>query len=155
MAAGDELWVDAGPFRAHLRHLVDVGGFTATEIAVLAGVPPRMAISLLLGRAGRPVRRISAANARALLQLGATDVRALRTRQVPAEESRTRLRRLLRGQRLPDLAEELGVAVSSLQELVDGGSAWCSARLALKLLTTSRTRPGAAEAPAPLVGVAA
>ena len=26
MAAGNELWVDAGPFRAHLRHLVDVGG---------------------------------------------------------------------------------------------------------------------------------
>ena len=155
MAAATGLWVEAGPFRAHLRHLMDVGGLTVPEVAVLAGVPPRMATSLLRGRAGRPVRRISSENARALIRIGATDVRALRTRQVPAGESRLRLRRLLAGRGVAELAEELGVAASSLQELADPGTAWCSAQLALKLLTASRTRPGAVEAPADLLGAAA
>lgn len=155
MAAETALWVEAGPFRAHLRHLMDVGGLTVTEVAVLAGVPPRMATSLLRGRAGRPVRRISPENARALLWVGAADVRALRTRQVPAGDSRLRLRRLLARQGLLDLAQELGVAAASLEELADDGAAWCSARLALKLLTASRTRPGAVDAPAELLGAAA
>ena len=155
MAAETELWVEAGPFRAHLQHLMDVGGLTSTEVAVLAGVPPRMASSLLRGRAGRPVRRISGENARALLRVGTTDVRALRTRQVPAGESRVRLRRLLARHGVLELAEELGVAASSLQELADDRTGWCSAQLALKLLTTSRNRPGAVEAPAALVGAAA
>ena len=55
-------------------------------------------------------------------------------------------------QRLADL---YGVAASSLEELADEDAAWCSARMALKLLTTSRTRPGAADAPAELVRAAA
>ena len=155
MAGESAPWVEAGPFRAHLRHLMDVGGLSVTEVAVLAGVPPRMATSLIRGRAGRPVRRISPENARALLWVKAGDVRALRTRQVPAAESRLRLRRLLARQGLLDLAEELGVAASSLEELADEDAAWCSARMALKLLTTSRTRPGAADAPAELVRAAA
>lgn len=155
MAAATALWVEAGPFRAHLRHLMDVGGLTVTEIAVLAGVPPRMATSLLHGRAGRPVRRISTENARSLLWLGAADVQSLRTRQVPAEESRLRLRRLLARHGVHELAEELGAAAASLRELAEDDAAWCSARLAVKLLTASRTRPGAVEAPAALMGTAA
>ena len=147
MAAAGE-WVEAGPFRAHLRHLMEVGGLSATEVAVLAGVPPRMALSLVRGRSGRPVRRISSENARALLQVADTDVRALRTRQVPAAESRRRLLRLLaRGGGSVALAQELGVAASSLGELAQPSSTWCSALLALRLLTASRTAAGAVEAP--------
>lgn len=148
MAAAAE-WVEAGPFRAHLRHLMEVGGLSATEVAVLAGVPPRMALSLVRGRGGRPVRRISSENARALLRVAATDVRALRTRQVPAAESRRRLLRLLaaRGGGSMALAQELRVAASSLSELAQPSSTWCSALLALRLLTASRTAAGAVEAP--------
>lgn len=150
MTTDSVLWVDAGPFRAHLRHLMEVGGLTVAEVAVLAGVPPRMATSLVHGRAGRPVRRISPDNARVLLRVTAGAVRDLRARQVPAEESRLRLRRMLAREELLGLADELGVAAAALQELADDGSAWCSARLALKLLTRSRTRPGAVDAPAEL-----
>ena len=156
MVAGAAPWVEAGPFRAHLRHLMDVGGLSATEVAVLAGVPPRMATSLAAGRAGRPVRRISPENARALLRVSAADVRSLRTRQVPASESRSRLLRLLPrlGGQAP-LAQELGVAASALAELARPGTAWCSALLALRLLTASRTLAGAAEAPPELLRTAA
>ncbi len=155
MVAAAAPWVEAGPFRAHLRHLMDVGGLSATEVAVLAGVPPRMAASLVSGRGGRPVRRISPENARALLQVAADDVRALRTRQVPAAESRRRLRRLLTRRAGPvALAEELGLATSALDELARPGTRWCCALLALRLLSASRTAAGAVEAPAPL-GLAA
>jgi hypothetical protein len=148
-------WVEAAPFRAHLGHLMDVGGLSATEVAVLAGVPPRMTTSLVTGRSGRPVRRISPENARALMQVGPDDVAALRTRQVPAAESRRRLRRLLARHAGPAaLADQLGLAVSSLDELARPGTRWCSALLALRLLTAARTAAGAVEAPAPL-GLAA
>lgn len=157
MVAAAPPWVEAGPFRAHLRHLMDVGGLTAIEVAVLAGVPPRMATSLEHGRAGRPVRRISPEHARALLQVRGTDIRGLRSRQLPAAESRLRLRRLLavRGAELDPLAEQLGVTIQSLRELADEATGWCSALLALRLLTLTRTRPGAIDAPAELHGLAA
>jgi len=156
MEAAAAPWVEAGPFRAHLRHLMDVGGLSATEVAVLAGVPPRMATSLVRGRSGRPVRRISPEHARALLRVAGTDVRSLRTRLVPAAESRRRLRRLLsRRGGSAALAEELGVSASSLDELSRPGTRWCSALLALRLLTASRTRTGAVEAPPRRLAVAA
>ena len=156
MVAAAAPWVEAGPFRAHLRHLMDVGGLSATEVAVLAGVPPRMVASLVGGRSGRPVRRISPENARALIRVAATDVASLRTRQVPAVPSRRRLRRLLgHAGGLPALAEQLGVAASTLDELAQPGAAWCSALLALRLLTASRTSAGAVEAPPELLPAAA
>lgn len=145
MAASTVLWVDAGPFRAHLRHVMGVGRLSATEVAVLAGVSPRLADSLLTGRAGRPVRRISPQSARALLHVDAAGVRRLRERQVPAEESRRRLRGLLRRRPgLPDLADELGVTAAELATLSDPSTGWCSALLALRLLTAARAAPTAA-----------
>ncbi len=147
MEAGAAPWVEAGPFRAHLRQLMEAGGLSSTEVAVLAGVPPRMTSSLVSGRGGRPVRRISPEYARALLRVAAADVRSLRTRQVPAAETRLRLLRLLgRGREPVELAESLGVAVAALDELLSPASSWCSALLALRLLTASRTRAGAEEA---------
>ncbi len=148
METGAAPWVEAGPFRAHLRQLMEAGRLSATEVAVLAGVPPRMTSSLLTGRGGRPVRRISPEYARALLRVAATDVRSLRTRQVPAGETRRRLLRLLgRGREPVELAQTLGVAVEALDELLLPATSWCSALLALRLLTASRTSAGAEEAP--------
>jgi plasmid maintenance system antidote protein VapI len=139
MAAAAAPWVEAGPFRAHLRHVMAVGDLTATEVATLAGVSPRMATSLLTGRSGRPVRRISPDTARALLRITAADARAVRARQVPAEESRLRLSRLLaRGTDAADLAEQLGVTAEAVSELAAGTSRWCSALLALRLLALVR-----------------
>jgi hypothetical protein len=138
MAAAAAPWVEAGPFRAHLRHVMAVGDLTATEVATLAGVSPRMAASLLTGRGGRPVRRISPDTARSLLRVTAADARAVRTRQVPAEESRLRLRRLLVRDDPADLADQLGVTVEAVATLASGTSGWCSALLALRLLALAR-----------------
>ena len=141
MAATAASWVEAGPFRAHLRHLMAGGDLTATEVATLAGVPPRLAASLLNGRrSGRAVRRIDPDSARALLQVTAGDARALRTRQVPAQEPRLRLRALTR--REPDLARlagQLGVTTGELGALAAGTSGWCRALLALRLVALVRS----------------
>jgi plasmid maintenance system antidote protein VapI len=155
MAAAAAPWVEAGPFRAHLRHVMAVGDLTTTEIATLAGVSPRMATSLLSGRGGRPVRRISPDTARALLRVTAADASALRTRQVPAGETRRRLRRLLvREQDAAGLAEQLGVTVDAVSALAAGTGGWCSALLALRLLALARAATSG-ELPVPATPVAA
>ena len=156
MAAAAASWVEAGPFRAHLRHLMAVGELSATEVATLAGVPPRLAASLLNGRrSGRAVRRIDPDSARALLQITAADARALRTRQLPAQESRRRLHALAR--REPDLgrlAGRLGVTTQELVDLHVGASAWCRALLALRLVALVRATLSD-DAPAPAAVIAA
>jgi hypothetical protein len=146
-----EQWVDSGPFRAHLRLLMAVGALTATEAATLAGVSPRMAGSLLHGRGGRPVRRIDPESARALIAVSAHQARSLRSRQVPAGESRARLRRLLADTGLPELADRLEVAPTVLVGLADGTASWCNGLLALRLVVALRA--GAARTTG--VGVAA
>jgi hypothetical protein len=151
MARGAAPWVDAGPFRAHLRHVMGVGDLTATEVATLAGVPPQLAVSLAHGRVGRPVRKISPASARALLQVSAREVRAVRTRQVPAAESRRRLRGLrAQGAGLAELAVGLGVTVDELATLAAPRTCWCRALLALRLLALTRAAAGDGAAPEPV-----
>jgi transcriptional regulator with XRE-family HTH domain len=153
MTAAAAPWVEAGPFRAHLRHVMAVGDLSATEVATLAGVSPRMAASLLTGRGGRPVRRISPDTARSLLRVTAADARAVRTRQVPAEESRLRVRRLLlRG---TDLADRLGVTAEAVATLASGTSGWCSALLALRLLALARAATAGERTADPAARVAA
>jgi len=139
MAAMSEQWVDAGPFRAHLRHLMAVGDLTATEVATLAGVSPRMTGSLLHGRGGRPLRRIDPDSARALITVTSHQARSLRSRQVPAGESCARLRRLMTdGVELDDLADRLEVAPAVLNGLADGSASWCTGLLALRLVVAVR-----------------
>ena len=155
MAAAAGAWVEAGPFRAHLRHLMAVGDLTVGEVATLTGVPPRLATSLVEGRHGRPVRRISPDAARALLRVSAADARAVRTRQVPAAEFRVRLRRLRRrGWPLDQLAARLGVTTDVLADLAADTTSWCSALLAVRLVTLARASAGP-ELPAGSAAVAA
>jgi hypothetical protein len=101
------------------------------------------------------VRRISPDTARALLRVTAADASALRTRQVPAEETRRRLRRLLvREQDAAGLAEQLGVTVDAVSALAAGTGGWCSALLALRLLALARAATSG-ELPVPATPVAA
>ena len=72
------LWVDAGPFRALLRHLMAVGAMTSDEIAALAGIPARLADRLLNGRNGRPLQRICPVTAARLLLVSEWSVRTAR-----------------------------------------------------------------------------
>jgi hypothetical protein len=143
MAPTTEPWVDARPFRAHLRHLMAVGDLTAAEVADLAGLSPRLATSLLHGRNGRPVRRISSASASALLTVTAQQTRTLRSAQVPSAVSRRRLERLLEQGTSPAvLAAQLGVTTLALLDLAEPSTRWCSALLALRLAIAERGRHG-------------
>lgn len=138
-------WVESGPFRAHLQHLMTAGDLTAAEVATLAGISVRAADSLLLGRHGRPVRRISHATALALLEVRPQHAEALRTGQVPADCARRRLLRLLaEGATVAELAEQLGTLGETVTGLADGTLSWCPARLALRLVTLVRGRTGVA-----------
>jgi DNA-binding CsgD family transcriptional regulator len=140
-------WVDAGPFRAHLQHLMRSGDLTAGEVAALAGISVRAADSLLLGRHGRPVRRISHATALALLDVRPQHAQALRTSQVPASGSRARLLRLLaEGATVAGLADQLGTGADTVSGLVDGTLLWCPALTALRLVTLVRFRATAGAA---------
>lgn len=134
-------WVDAGPFRAHLQHLMRTGDLTAREVATLAGISVGAADSLLLGRHGRPVRRISHATALALLDVRPQHAKTLRTRQVPASDSRRRLLRLLaEGATVTELAQQLGTVGDTVRDVADGTLLWCPALLALRLVTLLRAR---------------
>jgi plasmid maintenance system antidote protein VapI len=141
LAACDEVtdqWVDAGPFRAHLRYLMASGSLSVEDVAAVAGISARMAERLLHGRNGRPLRRISPDTARRLIQISDQQVRALRRIMVPAAPARLQLRRLHRaGWQNLAIAERLGVAAPELMELAAGASA-CSLLLTVRLTAAAR-----------------
>ncbi|HEY5820548.1 MAG TPA: hypothetical protein VIT20_01140 [Propionibacteriaceae bacterium] len=125
-------WVDATPFRAHLRFLMGVGALTVSDVAALAGVSATAATHLLRGRDGRTVRRISPEMARRLITVTATDVRGLAWRLVPTDKARGYLRRL-RDLGCSD-AEILQLTRLSAQELAGlARSGECSQLITIRL----------------------
>jgi len=141
LAACDDVidpWVDAGPFRAHLRYLMASGSLSVDDVAAVAGISARMADRLLHGRNGRPLRRISPDTARRLLQISDQQVQALRRIMVPAAPARLQLRRLHRGgwDNLA-IAERLRVAAPELVELASGADS-CSLLLTVRLTAAAR-----------------
>lgn len=62
-------WVEAAPFRAHLRHLMETTGRTWQEIAEVAKISRPDAHRLLYGRRGRAVRKVSPQTASRLFWL--------------------------------------------------------------------------------------
>jgi len=137
----DPAWVDAAPFRAHVRHLMSVGRLDTTEVALVLGLPTRAVQHLLEGRGGRAARRISPCTARRLLLVGADDVRGLRWSLTPAGAARLALHRL-RGDGWSDagLARVVGVGLDELASLER--SERCSRLLAVRLLGLARRLPG-------------
>jgi len=67
-------WVDAAPFRALLRQLIDDTGLSAPVLAAAIGLPGRTAWSLV--SAARPTRRIRWVDAKALLERDYAQLRA-------------------------------------------------------------------------------
>ncbi len=133
MAVLASTWVDATPFRAHLRFLMGVGAMTPYDVAALAGISTSAAEHLLHGHAGRTVRRISPEMGRRLLAVSAADVRALPWRLVPVDKARPALQRL-RSTGLSDaeIAELAGVSAVELAGL-DRPVHHCSQLLSLRL----------------------
>ncbi|MET1003894.1 MAG: hypothetical protein ABWX96_00005 [Propionibacteriaceae bacterium] len=126
-------WVDAAPFRAHLKHLMAVSHLSSSAVAMLAGVSPRLAYRLLHGHGGRPLRRVSPDIARKLLQVTAAEARAVRVRPVPAARTRTNLRKLqAAGWSLPDLALAVGLPESQIEELLSRRERSCTQQVALR-----------------------
>ena len=128
-----EAWVDAAPFRAHLRHLMAVSGLPFPCVALLAGISPGFAHRLLHGRRGRPLRRISPDTARKLLRVTAAEARAVPGRTVPAHATTLHLRRLVDlGWSLAGLADVLGMPLVDVAALAAGTAPTCTQLVALR-----------------------
>ena len=139
--APDPAWVDAAPFRAHVRHLMTVGRLDLDEVAVVLGMPTGPVRHLLHGRAGRPVRRISPCTARRLLLVRTAHVRLLRSTLTPADGARRALGRLVAGGwSREEVAATLRLDVADLHELTS--VARCSRLLAVRVVGLARRLPG-------------
>lgn len=120
-------WIDAAPFRSHLRHLMAVGDLSSSAVAVLSGVSPTCAHRLLFGRAGRPLRRISPEVARKLLRVTTADVRALQRRKVPAPATARHLDQLLaNGWTVDEVAQVLRLQSAEVHGILSGTTRSCS-----------------------------
>ena len=73
-----QYWVDAAPFRAHLRYLMASASLSAGEVAAAAGISARLAERLLHGRNGRALRRISPETGRRLIRVSVERIRKRR-----------------------------------------------------------------------------
>lgn len=88
-------WVDAAPFRTHVRDLICETGLSWRLIAAHADIAPRAIRSLLHGRRGAPVHRIHVTTARALATTSAESIAAdndIATAKEPSRQLLTALR---------------------------------------------------------------
>ena len=127
------VWVDATPFRAHLALLLATG-LTEPVIARLAGVSLRSVDHLAHGRRGRPVRRVCGDTGRRLLRITTSEAKAIRFRPVPARPSRYRLRSMVAaGWTVQRLADDIGVSIRDVEQVLDQRAATCPQLAALKI----------------------
>lgn len=139
MAALASTWVDATPFRAHLRFLMAVGSLSVADVAALAGISSAAASHLLNGRGGRTVRRVSPEMARRLISVSASEVRGLRWRLMPADKARSQLSRLRRaGHTDAEIADLARLSMVELATLAH--SQHCSELVTVRLIATARTQ---------------
>lgn len=142
MATSTGDWVEAGPFRAHLRHLMAVGGLSADEVAAVAGLPPRNVHHLLNGRSGRWQRRISPGTAARLLEVSTSDVASLRWCLTPVEPAREACAQLrAAGWVDEEVAARARLSLAELAAL--GHEARCSRLLTVRLVSLARGLPDA------------
>ncbi len=124
-------WIDAAPFRAHLRRLVFDGGEHWRVVALACGVAPATVRRLLDGRPGSPLRRIRARDAVLLLGTDRTRLLHLAAAQVPAADTARRVATLRALGHSPVwIAGHLRVPPGELGGLAD--SSWCSALVELR-----------------------
>lgn len=121
-------WVDAAPFRRHVRHLIEATGLSWRLVAAHADVAPRTIRTLLHGRphTGQPVNRIHIDTARALMSLDVDDLTAAEDHRTCAADPRTLFHTLLTlGHDHAQLTRWL--TVDDLQVLSNRSELWCSA----------------------------
>jgi lambda repressor-like predicted transcriptional regulator len=120
-------WVDAAPFRAHVRHLMADSGVAWRTIAVLADVPSQSVDHLLRGRNGRPVPRLHPLIAERLFHLTKAAVDDSANRRIHAGRTQRLLQCLTaRGWVVRDLARRARIPETELADLLAGRSPSCS-----------------------------
>lgn len=127
-------WVEAAPFRSHLRHLCATSGLPWTVIALHAGLTLRHADTLLHGRGGRRLRRLPRPAAVRLWALTVPELLVLPQVMVPADPTSRRISSLLLdGMSLPLLCRELGWTSPRLAAVLDAEASTVSAAEALQV----------------------
>lgn len=133
-------WVEAAPFRSHLRHLCTVSGLPWAVVALQAGLSIRHADALLHGRRGRPLRRLPRPTATRLWALTVDDLAALGRVAVPAEPVAHRVEALLlEGVPLRRVCRQLGWSPGRVAALLDAELAGVSASEALRVRALAET----------------
>jgi hypothetical protein len=123
----DEPWVEAAPFRAHVLHTLEVADIPWPVFAIETGIPVPAIRSLLFGRQGRPLRRLTPRLAGKLLRVQPPDLAGLHRTQVGADATTKRLGGLLRAGVDPlRLARWCDLSPHELARLVDGEAPSCS-----------------------------
>lgn len=134
-------WVDAAPFRAHLRHALAVADVPWPAVAIAGGVPVGAVRALLFGRSGRQQARIDPRLAARLLSVDAGELSRMRATRVPASSTTDRLRSLLAAGVDPlQLARWCRVPPPELALLVDGDATTCSRLTEALILAAERLR---------------
>lgn len=134
-------WVDAAPFRAHLRHALAVADVPWPAVAVAGGVPVAAVRALLFGRSGHPQTRIDPRLAARLLSVDAGQLTRMRSTRVAASGTTDRLRSLLAAGVDPlQLARWCRVPPPELALLVDGDATTCSRLTEALILAAERLR---------------
>ncbi len=153
-AEDDTGWIEAAPFRAHLRHLITEYGLAWRTIAALAEVPDRCVHQLLHGRRGRPVPRVHPVVARRLYQLTGDSVQLARTTLMPAAATTVLLQVLTgRGWTVAELAARTRIPAAELQAILDAGVDRCSRLTAATVRAATQAlqhRPRAAAGSGPV-----
>lgn len=141
-------WVDAAPFRAHVRQLIATHGLTWRTIAVLAEVPAPALAGLMRGRCGssradlghqragfgpppgrhgRPVPRLHPMVAERLFHLTSEAIAAAADRPAHAGLTRSLLESLQRrGWTLAEIIGRTGLPAAEVQAVAAGRRADCS-----------------------------
>ena len=121
-------WVDAAPFRRHVRWLIGATGLSWRLIAAHADVAPRAVRTLLHGRphTGKPVDRIHIDIARALMGLNLDDLVSADDRETCAGDARTLFATLLTLGYSPNQLS-IWLTAGDFQVLSNRWELWCSA----------------------------
>ncbi|SDS12373.1 hypothetical protein [Microlunatus soli] len=139
-------WVDAAPFRAHVRQLIESHGLTWRTVAVLAEVPAPALAGLIRGRCtavragrrrggprseirrqSRPVPRLHPLIAERLFHLTSEAITAAARRPAHAGLTRSLLVALTeRGWPLAEISDRTGLPAAELQAVATGRRADCS-----------------------------
>ena len=131
LLARSTAWVDAAPFRTHVRRLLADTGEHARVVALACGVAPATLDHLLTRHHGAPLRRIRARDAARLLTLDRDGLRSLDTVQVSTSDTARRIGALVSLGRSPDwIASQLRVAPSAVSAAANAPR--CSALVELR-----------------------